>query len=167
MFTSTAPCSAFPPLHTLLNTRFSSHQHVQKRPTPQGLNVNMGKGFTRPKQTTTSKDKRRTPFLPCPSPRLIDGGIHSSREKLAEFEEEEVNIWSIKSMINSDYFALIFGCRKFLFHRVLRGLLRSHWRNLESLCGSAEAFFFNLWGCSWNVKLIAGVYLLSCFSFSI
>ncbi|GIY61886.1 hypothetical protein CEXT_24781 [Caerostris extrusa] len=63
-----------------------------------------------------------------PSSRLIDGRVHSSREKLAEFVEEEVNILSIKSMINSDYFALIFGVRKFLFHRFLWDLLRSHWR---------------------------------------
>ncbi|GIY61884.1 hypothetical protein CEXT_24761 [Caerostris extrusa] len=62
------------------------------------------------------------------SSRLIGGGIHSSREKLAQFVEEEVNILSIKSMINSDYFALIFEVRKFLFRRFLQGLLRSQWR---------------------------------------
>ncbi|GIX71034.1 hypothetical protein CEXT_406221 [Caerostris extrusa] len=50
MFTSTAPCSALPPpTHHFSNTRFSSHQHVQKRPTPQGFKCQHGEGLHTPK----------------------------------------------------------------------------------------------------------------------
>ncbi|GIY33295.1 hypothetical protein CDAR_382851 [Caerostris darwini] len=47
MFTSTAPCNPFPP--PLLNTRFSSPQHVQKRATPQGFKCQHGGTLHTPK----------------------------------------------------------------------------------------------------------------------
>ncbi|GIY61885.1 hypothetical protein CEXT_24771 [Caerostris extrusa] len=75
-----------------------------------------------------------------PSSRLIDGGIHSSREKPAEFEEEEANILSIKSRINSDYFALIFECGNSSSIDSCEVFSEATGEGFESLFGSAEAF---------------------------